>query len=237
MKIFTHSFYLILIGLIFTTSLNAQEEDKSKEKKEIKFADDDHRVFRIGFNFAPQLFFFNNPAIPDVESDYKAAFNMDASLVFTAKFGKVFEAKTGIGYSSKNFKRQEKCIICGNDITEENSFKLNYIELPLLANLYFYNSRLDAYGIIGIRNAFLVGGKNKYKANINNPTESVFNVKQDFAKYLLGIQAGMGINYNLTYAMSLTAEILYNYNPLILETATGLKYHSLGLNIGINFKI
>ena len=234
---------LPLCFLLLCFNLHSQENEKDtpkkekKEKAEIKFAeDDDPKVFRIGLNFAPQIYFFNDPSIPNVESTYRKSFNMDFALVFTAKFGKVFEAKTGIGYSSKNFKREEECLICGTEITEGNSFKVNYIELPLLANLYFYNSRLDAYGIIGIRNSFLVGAKNIHKDNIEESKESVFNVKDDFAKYLLGIQTGLGINYNLTYSLSFTGEILYNFSPMVFELTTGLKQHSLGFNFGINLK-
>lgn len=231
------------IILLFATSillvnLFAQEnEAKPEEKKNKDYQEDEAKLFRLGVHTAPQFYFWNGATFDNVESTYKFAYNQDIALVFTAKFGSVFEMKTGLGYSSKNFKREEACLICGNDVVEGSSFKINYIEIPLLANLYFYNSRLDAYGIIGIKNSFLLGAKNKHRANINNEVETVFNVKEDFAKYLIGIQGGFGVNYNLTYTLSLTGEVIYNFNPIQFEPSSGLNFHSLGINLGINFKL
>jgi hypothetical protein len=229
---------LVLCTFIFSSQSFCQTDDlddkKEQNKEEYK---DDQKVFRIGINLTPQVYLFNNASMENVNSTYKYAYNMDVVLIFSAKFGSVFEAKTGIGYSSKNFDREEQCIICGNDIVEGNKFRINYIEIPLLANLYFYNSRLDVYGIIGIKNSFLLSAKNKHKANIEQDIETTFNVKEDFAKYLLGIQGGIGLNYNLTYSLSLSTEILYNFNPIKFERSTGLNFHSLGLNIGLNLKI
>lgn len=237
---------LILILFLFTTtvvstSFGQTEKDKKekeeKVEKEKKFVDDDDKVFRIGVHFTPQYYIFNKVSEQDVNTTYKTPFNIDFAFIFTAKFGKIIEAKTGIVYSSKNFKREEECAICGTEITEESSYKINYIEIPLIANLYFYNSRLDAYGIVGIRNSFLIKAKNYYKSDITKDNETVFNVKNDFKSYLFGVHAGVGINYNLTYSLSLTAEIIYTFNPLKFEPATGLNFQSLGLNVGINFKL
>ncbi|MCB0478488.1 MAG: PorT family protein [Crocinitomicaceae bacterium] len=231
---------LILTVLLYGFNGFCQEEeiDKKEKRKQIQEEyQDDPKLFRIGIHTAPQFFFWNGATFDDVKSTYKFAYNQDLSLIFSAKFGSVFEAKTGIGYSSKNFNREEECLVCGNDIVEGSRFKLNYLEIPLLFNLYFYNSRLDVYGIIGIKNSFLLSGKNKHKANIATDKETVFNVKSDFAKYLLGVQGGVGINYNLTYSLSLSVELLYNYSPFVFEPSSGLKFHSLGLNLGVNFKL
>lgn len=231
---------IILTITLTITSLFvcSQEEEAAKEKK-TRNEDfiEDGNIFRIGLHTGPTFFFNNGATFENIKSTYKYAYNQDLALVFSAKLGRIFEIKTGLGYSSKNFKREEECLICGNEIVEGSNFRLNYLEIPILANLYFYNSRLDAYGIIGMRNSFLITAKNRHRANIQNDVETVFNVKEDFAKYLIGVQAGVGVNYNLTYSMSLTGELLYTFSPLVLEPASGLKFHSLGINLGINFKL
>ncbi len=227
--------FIIAFSTIYSYSQEEGEKEAKKKSNE-EFVDED-KLFRIGIHTGPSFYIMNGASTENTNSVYKFAYNQDIALVFTAKFGKIFEAKTGIGYSSKNFKREEECLICGNDIVEGSNFRLNYLEIPLLANLYFYNSRLDVYGIVGIRNSILLSAKNKHRANVENDIETVFNVKEDFAKYLLGVQAGVGVNYNLTYALSLTGEFIYTYNPLVLEPATGLNFHALSLNLGINFKL
>lgn len=224
----------LTICFLLASIFSLAQEDEIKNNEDYN---EDGNLFRIGLHTAPQFYIWNGASIENTNTRYRFAYNQDITLILSAKFGSIFEVKTGLGYSSKNFNREEECLICGTDIVEGSKFRTNYLEIPLLANLYFYNSRLDVYGIVGFKNSFLLSAKNKHQANVNNDIETEFNVKDDFAKYLIGIQAGAGINYNLTYTLSLSAELLYNYNPIKFEPTTGLNFHSFGLNFGINFKL
>lgn len=234
MKVF---YKILFIALFFSSNFVLTQENNEEGRNEQKTKEKPEKVFRIGVHITPNLYFFGNTSTQDVRVKNRHIFNADISLVFTAKLGPIIELKTGFGYSSKNLTREEECLICGNDIVEESKIKTNFLEIPLLVNLYIYNSRLDVYGIVGLRNSFLVGAKNIHTANINGGSSSTFNVKDKFSSYLLGIQAGAGINYNLTYSLSLSGELLYTFSPFVFEPDTGMKFHGLGLNLGLNFKL
>ncbi len=164
------------------------------------------------------------------ETQYSHSQGLDIVLALSDKF----KISTGILINIKKFERTDYCYTCDVDYTPVSDFKARLYTIPVNAWYYFSEKRLDVYGIAGFSNSFSASVKEFRTAYSGDIDE--FNAKSNFKKYILGLNAGFGLNYNLTYRLSVGLNTIYQYNPGYFGLTPQLKISSLNIQTGLYYK-
>ncbi len=161
---------------------------------------------------------------------YSFGFGLDVVLSFSDKF----KVSTGLFYSKKKFERTDYCYTCDVDYTPVSDFVASYYTIPINAWYYFTDKRLDIFAIAGINNSFSSSVKEFRTAYSGKIDE--FNSKDDFKKYLFGLNVGFGLNYNLTYRLSAGLNSIFTFIPSQFGVAPELKLNTLGIQTVLYYR-
>ncbi len=187
-------------------------------------------IFSSDFYFPKDASQSSNSQGFGYESSYSHSEGLDIVLALSDKF----KISTGIFISTKKFERTDYCYTCDVDYTPVSQFVNRYYSVPVNAWYYFTEKRLDVYAIAGFTNsfsAFVNEYRTAYSGNIDE-----FNSKDDFRKYVVSVNAGIGLNYNLTYRLSFGLNSIYQFYPGYFGLTPELKLSGLNIQTGLYYK-
>jgi hypothetical protein len=189
-----------------------------------------------GLIFSSDIYFPNDVSLTSTSQGYgyKSMFSHSQGLDIVLSFSDKFKISTGLFVSTKKFERTDYCYVCDVAYTPVSNFISRYFTIPVNAWYYFTNKRLDIYGIAGFSNSFnsvVKEFRTAYSGKIDE-----FNSKDDFRKYLVNINAGLGLNYNLTYRLSLGLNSIYQFYPGKFGLTPELKLSGINIQTGLYYK-
>ena len=123
-------------------------------------------------------------------------------------------------------------------LNTKNSNQLTYVEVPLLLGYTLGKGKINCQISTGISYAFLIGSKGK----LLRTDASGFNdilVETPYRKNMYNFLLRIGCSYHLNEKISVVLQPSFKLNlNSIFESAypASQKYHSYGLNIGLNYK-
>lgn len=189
-----------------------------------------------GLMFSSDLYFLKDLSVSSTSQGfgYKSQFSHSQGLDLVLTFSDKFKISTGFFVSTKKFERTDYCYTCDVEYTPVSEFVARYYTIPVNAWYYFTEKRLDVYGIAGFSNSFSSAVKEFRDAYSGGVDE--FNSKDDFKKYLLSINAGVGLNYNLTYRLSLGLNTIFQMYPGNFGLTPELSINGLNIQTGLYYK-
>lgn len=178
---------------------------------------------RAGFNMANMLMKDNDDTYSD---DYKskAGFQLGATVEFP--FSDMFSLETGLGVSTKGFRFEEKEDFFGQTIEIKASNNLVYLDIPIVAKMYFDAGRsARIYGALGPYIGLGIAGKMKAEVTAGGSTDEESEKikwgsdeeKDDFKPLDLGLLIGAGVEFDaiqvgLSYGLGLANISPYTEN-------------------------
>lgn len=189
-----------------------------------------------GLMFSSDLYFLKDLSASSTSQGYgyNSRFSHSQGLDLVLTFSDKFKISTGFFVSTKKFERTDYCYTCDVEYTPVSEFVSRYYTIPVNAWYYFIEKRLDVYGIAGFSNSFSSVVKEFRDAYSGGVDE--FNSKDDFKKYLLSINAGVGLNYNLTYRLSLGLNTIFQMYPGKFGLTPELSINGLSIQTGLYYK-
>lgn len=189
-----------------------------------------------GLIFSSDIYFPKDASVSSTSQGfgYKSTFSHSQGLDIVLTFSDKFKISTGFFVSTKMFERTDYCYTCDVDYTPVSNFVNRYFSIPVNAWYYFTDKRLDVYAIAGFSNSFSSSVKEFRTAYSGNIDE--FNSKDDFKKYVLNANIGFGLNYNLTYRLSLGLNSIYQLYPGYFGESPELKLSGMNIQTGIYYK-
>lgn len=187
-------------------------------------------VYSSDFHFLKDM----SPSSTSEGFGYKSTYSFGGGLDIVLAFGEKFRISTGFFYNTKRFERTDYCYVCDVDYTPVSDFKANFYTIPVNAWYYFTDKRLDVFAIAGFNNSFaksLREFRTSYSGNIDE-----FNSKDDFKKYLFGLNVGFGLNYNLTYRLSAGLNTIFTFYPGNFGLTPELKLNTLGIQTVLYYR-
>lgn len=184
---------LVALMLLTTVCLNAQEFKK----------------FRLGLNVAPNLGWIK-PNDKDYMADGVRA-GIGGGLVMDFYFAKNYGITTGIQIMNVG----GKVINEGAGYSFQSTFKNQYVQLPFALKMKTNDfSGFNIYGLFGVTAEYCFRAKYDYNYNIGGLSVSDENLdakQDDLVRSLrLGLQMGLGTEYNIAGSTSLFFGVTYN---------------------------
>lgn len=143
-----------------------------------------------------------------------------------------YSSKTGFGFSGQLLFTQ----LGAQTENKTNEINLNYIQLPLFATFFFgkFGDRVRPKIFLGPNLNFLISEKDKAGNDIGGTADNrVYN------PFDLGVTFGAGINYRLVEKIWLNFDARYGAGLLDVtkNSATNVKNHNWGINLGLSFPL
>lgn len=110
----------------------------------------------------------------------------------------------------------------------ENSFKLSYVQIPVLGAYYFGKDKFRPKVLLGPQFGFLLSATDK-DGNDLDPNGTLLETT-DF-----GVTGGLGFNYNLAPKIWLNADVRYNLGLTDLDkSTTSIQNSNLAIMVGLS---
>ena len=111
---------------------------------------------------------------------------------------------------------------------------ISYIEIPLEAKYLFINNQIGINSILGINYLYL--NKNEISAITTNGNEFKVGKTKDLLNETLGINIGLGLDYNLTKKIKLNIEPMFKYQFKNSQNNDETNLFSLNILTGLQMK-
>lgn len=222
------NFLLTVLVASCTVSATAQDYTTAKPKRMKKMI--------IGLAATPEYLMNVDkaPANENYEYDYTNKFSYGIGLDVWYGLNTDFFITTGVYQSFRKYMRKEICYDCANGFNYESEFRLNYLDIPLGTAYKIVNKRADFI----VQGGFVASILEKAMENRNSISGSYYDyqVKYLYNKMLMGFQAGLGTNFNLTYRLSVGLTV--NYRTYFTQVTNGIpvKWHGVSTVTGIYYK-
>jgi hypothetical protein len=189
-----------------------------------------------GIVFSPDIYFLKDASASSTTQGYgyQSKFSHSFGLDFVLTFSNKFKISTGILVSTKKFERTDYCYTCDVDYTPISNFTARYYTIPVNAWYYFTDKRLDVFAIGGFSNSISASVK-EFRAAYSGKIDE-FNSKSNFKKYMLGLNVGVGLNYNINYRLSAGLNMIYNYYPGSFGVTPELKLGGINLQTVLYYR-
>lgn len=187
-------------------------------------------VYSSDFHFLKDV----SPTSSSEGFGYKSQYSFGYGLDIVLAFGEKFRISTGLFYNSKRFERTDYCYVCDVDYTPVSEFKANFFTIPVNAWYYFTDKRFDVFAIAGINNSFAKALR-EFRTTYSGEVDE-FNSKDDFKKYVLGLNVGLGLNYNLTYRLSAGLNSIFTFNPSKFGLSPELNLNTLAVQTVLYYR-
>lgn len=188
-----------------------------------------------GLVFSSDFYFAKDLSSSSVEGfGYKSNFSYSQGLDIVLTFSEKFKISTGVLISTKKFERTDYCYTCDVEYTPVSDFITRYYSVPVNAWYYFTDKRLDVFAIAGFNNSFCSSVKEFRTAYSGGIDE--FNSKHNFKKYVFGLNAGFGLNYNLSYRLSLGLNTIYQLYPGYFSTIPQMTLSGLNMQTVLYYR-
>jgi len=125
----------------------------------------------------------------------------------------------------------------GDNSDDKTKLNFNYIRVPVQA-IYFFGKVGNAIRpkvSLGPSFGFLVGGK--IKQYVNGNVVSEVKAKDVVKSFDLGINGAVGLNFRISKATWLNADLSYTHGLTNIAKGADIKQRNLGLNVGVLFPI
>lgn len=182
------------------------------------------------------------------DSETKAGLLAGGFLVYS--FQEHFGVSVDALYSVEGAQFTERITANNTTIKIDNDYALNYLRLPVQANVFFgeFGNRLRPKITLGPSVGFLLSAKNNFKSvttdgNGGSVTlEDKDDVKSDFKGIDFGAIVGAGLNYRLTDAVWWNLDLRYYLGATNIDDDNNnsgnnndLKNNSFSVSLGIGF--
>ncbi len=191
---------------------------------------------KIGFVIGPK--FNSSEVINGAQSTSytygeKGSFNFGANMI--TKLNDIIALNYGITATWNSMERKDKCETCDSPVALTSNLKYRYITIPLQAQVYFQNDRLDIFGIAGFNYNFLTRSFGDYASAAGSSYELI-NLKENTSKSLYGLEVGAGIDYNLSYRGSFRLNVTYQHYLNSFSTTPEAKMSAISITPGIFYQ-
>jgi uncharacterized protein YmfQ (DUF2313 family) len=112
--------------------------------------------------------------------------------------------------------------------------KISYIEIPLEVKYRFVNQKIDINAIIGLNYLYL--NNNEIVALTSNGSEFKIGKTKDLLDRTLGVNIGLGFDYNLTKKIKFNIEPMFKYHFKNSQNDDETKLFSLNILTGLQIK-
>lgn len=189
-----------------------------------------------GIVYNSQMSFLKDASVSNTSFGYgyKSKYSYGFGLDFVLAFNDKIKLSTGLFYNSKKFERTDYCYTCDVEYTPVSDFKMSSFTIPANIWYYFTDKRLDIYAIAGINNYFSAKVR-EYRVSYSGKIDE-FNSKDDFKRLAIGLNGGIGLNYNLTYRLSAGLNSIYTFNPGNFGISPELKMNFLTLQTVLYYR-
>lgn len=184
--------------------------------------------WKIGFIFSSD--FYTNSSRVTEQGDYNgyrlddSGYNFSAGLTGQYKISPKVGVGLEITFSKMNFDANWFCSSCDWVVyTPPVPIELQFVEIPIFTRYYFFERKIDLYADFGFVGGFLVNDVSIADINDN--------------KFLFGVRFGVGSEIDLGEKISLSWSALYKNSLKSSSDDNTLKLRSLGLVVGVAYKI
>ncbi len=199
----------------------------------------------LGFSFSPE---YSNEQISyiSIPNGIKGTFGYSTGLKLLYKIKSRWALETGLVFSNK----ARKLSLEGYNVWDLNdpyyanlnSTKIKYtsyyLEIPMKVNYYITTGKLKIFISTGISGDLLLLRKSKYTYTYNDGTTEklIYKSSEKFNAIVLGVQAGLGLEYNVSNRFIMRIEPTYKGQVLNFYRYT-TNYFSLGGNFGLFYSL
>lgn len=170
-------------------------------------------------------------------------------LNFSWNINKRLALETGIWYSDEGYKTKKVLLIWitpsgqpDPTLAKYNTFiyHYNYIDIPVKANFYLTTKRAKFFISAGVSPSIFISQKlnSILEYSDGHVDKSMHTGRTDFERINLKANVGLGFTYDLTKKLYYKIEPSYRRSITSIVNAPIKEYlYSIGLNIGISYKI
>ncbi|MFT7158207.1 MAG: opacity protein-like surface antigen [Parvicella sp.] len=190
---------------------------------------------KIGFIVGPSL---NTLKTTEMNESYDYSYSDKGSFGFgvqmITKFSDQLSFEYGVISNRINTERIDNCTDCTENVSRTNSFSFKYITIPIHAQYYFQNDRLDIFGIGGISANILANSKGSY-LTASGKEFDLIDI-EDASKNVFNFEIGAGINYNLTYRGSFGLNVIYQKGINSISSAPSTSFSGISIQPGLFYQ-
>lgn len=188
--------------------------------------------FKLGLTVHPTMGWIRSD-VSDTKSD-GMKFGFSYGLLGDFLFKENYAFSTGLKLTSINGKTEEKI----NTVTNNKSYKLQYIEIPAKLKLLTNENGegIRFYGEFGLGNAFNVRARQDVKSNDPSQVKDNDNINKRTTFYRGSIILGAGAEILISGKTKVQTGITFDNGFTNIQKGGGaLKSSYLGINLGVYF--
>lgn len=195
------------------------------------------KEFKLGIIFSPE----GLTEISFLRLDGDIGYNLERSYFnyVVGIFGQFpitqkLDIGTGITYSQQDLKGTFYCTTCNSLPFEPERLNLRFLEIPVFIQYNLLNSKIKLHVQAGFIGSYLISRPDLIlfsRPDLNYASNTSFN--RPLSKGFLGIGTNIDIGKKINFQLTPTYRYSFNY----LFNDTNLKMHSLGIAVGLTYRI